>query len=149
MGNKPIKPLNSKALPHQNSKGFAQNLPNLKGNQTQNRAKSSNRPDDLNRKGMNPYSQSGYIDSGNALGGSKDLMESSDSESESSNSSIGSLDGGPSNPPNKKSFSHMPNIGEMPEFAAEFSRKFSAKDQMRSDQYRGQMDGFNPSGLMK
>ena len=143
------KPINPKALPRQNSKGFSNSLPNLKGNQAQNRAKLSNKQDDMNRKGMSSYNQSGYADSGVPLGGTKDLIESSDSESESSNSSIGSLNDGPSNPPNKKRFSHMPNIGEMPEFAVGFNRNFSTKDQGRNDQYREQMDNFNPGGLMK
>ena len=135
-GNKPIKPLNSKPLPRQNSKGFSNNLPNLKGNQTQNRAKSSNRPDDLNRKGINSYNQSGLMDSSNPLGGSKDMIESSDSDSESSNSSIGSLQEIPSGLPNKKSFSHMQNLGEMPDFSVEFNRNYSTKDHWRNDPNR-------------
>lgn len=136
MGNKPIKPINPKTLPRQNSKGFSNNFQNLKGNQTQNRAKPTSRQDDLNRKGINPYTQAGYGDSGLLFGGSKDIIESSDSESESSNSSIGSLGEGPSNPPNKRSYSHMPNIGDMHEFPVEFNKNFSSKEKGRVDQYR-------------
>ena len=64
------------------------------------------RPDEFGRKGTH---QGGMVDPINP-GGSKMFQESSDSESESSNSSVGSHNELGANSINKQSFSHAPNI---------------------------------------
>lgn len=65
------------------------------------------RPDEYGRKGTH---QGGMMDSNTPIGGGKMFQESSDSESESSNSSVGSHNELGANSINKQSFSHAPNL---------------------------------------
>jgi hypothetical protein len=65
------------------------------------------RPDEFGRKGTH---QGAMMDPNNPMGGGKMFQESSDSESESSNSSVGSNNELGANSTNKQSFSHAPNI---------------------------------------
>lgn len=57
------------------------------------------------------------MDTGNAMGGGKMFDQSSDSDSDSSNSSVGSHNGLASNSLNQKSFSNAPNLGATPDLS--------------------------------
>mmetsp|Transcript_35075 Transcript_35075/g.40534 ORF Transcript_35075/g.40534 Transcript_35075/m.40534 type:complete len:172 (+) Transcript_35075:760-1275(+) len=81
---KPLIQQNQYALNRSNSANFSGTAPG--------RAKFSSNPEDM-RRGMSGMYQQGIIDPSSALGGGKMLNDSSDSDSESSNSSVGSDDG--------------------------------------------------------
>ena len=88
----------------QKSMGF----PALKNGPPLNSSGLSGKADELGRKGI---LNGGLMDTNNLVGGGKMFDDSSESDSESSNSSVGSQDDLGANSLNKQGFPYTPNLG--------------------------------------